>query len=485
MKSTLIARTTSLALTFLLLASQAWATCGGGGGGGMGGMGGGSGPGGGSSPQVYAVPWKIIQPADSLKEGLAVYWLPATQQELERSSLRESHTLANYATQCVTMGIVDYRTELGQKFATANQLPTAVVVQADGTVVARLENTGGKLKVGDLEKLLDNEMKKREAAVKEKIESAKGKIKAGDNQGAIQELRAVYEQKCLFPGKAKDAAKELKKLGVEVADVPNGPTFDPILSARIEKTMRAGLKAENAAKYVEAERLYQSAHQMDPADPVPLRFLGELYRHHIGDWAKAREVFDSILAMPADPMSRAVALHGLGKMTIHEGDFLKGLHLMEASVREYPLALAYRNLAVYWNSEGDRAKADFYTQEALKLAPKDPYNLIFAAAFMAGNGHGEEALKIARENEAVLPASYNLAAIYAQAGQRDKALALLKRHFFEYERYQAVRSKEMMEARVDAVFASLMNDKEFMALTSGADGMLPMRMSPNAKPVGN
>ena len=33
--------------------------------------------------------------------------------------------------------------------------------------------------------------------------------------------------------------------------------------------------------------------------------------------------------MPADPLSRAVALHGLGKMTIHDGEFLKGLHLME------------------------------------------------------------------------------------------------------------------------------------------------------------
>jgi hypothetical protein len=50
-----------------------------------------------------------------------------------------------------------------------------------------------------------------------------------------------------------------------------------------------------------------------------------------------------------------------------------------------------------------------------------------------------------------VPASYNLAAIYAQNGQRDKALQLLRRHFFQYERYQAVRSKEMMEARVDAV----------------------------------
>ena len=59
---------------------------------------------------------------------------------------------------------------------------------------------------------------------------------------------------------------------------------------------------------------------------------------------------------------------------------------------------------------------------------------------------------------------------------RREALALLHRHFFRYERYQAVRAKEMMEARVDAVFDSLRNDRSFMALTKGADGMLPMPM---------
>ena len=71
-------------------------------------------------------------------------------------------------------------------------------------------------------------------------------------------------------------------------------------------------------------------------------------------------------------------------------------------------------------------------------------------------------------------ASYNLAAIYAQLGEKHKALELLKRHFFEYESYDAVRSKEMMEARVDAVFASIVKDPEFIALTAGADGKLPM-----------
>jgi len=139
-------------------------------------------------------------------------------------------------------------------------------------------------------------------------------------------------------------------------------------------------------------------------------------------------------------------------------------------VNTYPLALAYRNLAVYWNSEGNPAKTADYVQKALALEPTDPFNLVFAAAFMAGNGHEKEALEIATKNQALLPASYNLAAIYAQTGQREKALALLKRHFFEYERYDAVRSKEMMEARVDAVFLSLRSDPVFLALTSGADG---------------
>ena len=238
--------------------------------------------------------------------------------------------------------------------------------------------------------------------------------------------------------------------------------------------MKQGLIAELNAKYVAANKFYLRAHLMDPADPTPLRYLGELYRHHIGDWDKARTTFEAILNMPADPLSRAVALHGLGKMTIHEGEFKKGLALMEQSVEEFPLALAYRNLAVYWNSERDLAKANEYTEKALAFDPKDPYNLVFAAVFMAASGHGDEALKIARENVNLLPASYNLAAIYAQMGQREKALALLKRHFFQYERYQSVRTKEMMEARVDAVFDSVRQEQAFIALTRGADGKLPM-----------
>jgi tetratricopeptide (TPR) repeat protein len=465
----------SIILILLLLASapQGWATCGGGGGGGMGGMGSGT------SEPVYHVPWRVITPQDPpVSAGLVLYWLPTGPEELKKSSLLNSRTLSLYASQCITMGVVDSVTPMGQKLAAGEKLPVAVLATPDGTPVGKAENQNGYLKVDQVEKLVETEMKKRENAIKEQLDSAKDKAKSGDSQKAIEEYRAVLEQKCLFPNKAKDAAKALKKLGVtDVGQLFDAPVFDPAKGAQIDRTMLAGLKAENAGNYPEAVRLYSSAHRMDPADPAPLRYLGEVYRHETGQWDLARATFDEILAMPADPLSRAVALHGLGKMTIHEGDFKKGLSLMEQSVQAYPLALTYRNLAVYWNSEGDAAKTGDYVHKALALDPTDPYNLIFAAAYMAGNGQGEEALKIARENESLLPASYNLAAIYAQTGQREKALSLLKRHFFEYERYEAVRSKEMMEARVDAVFVSLKADPAFVALTSGADGRLDPKQS--------
>jgi tetratricopeptide (TPR) repeat protein len=445
-----------------------------------------------SGQEVYNVPWRLRRPdVPPVTAGLVLYWFPSSVQEVQKSSLRTSRILSLYASQCVAMEIADADSPLGQKLiGAAAKLPVAVLATPDGAEVAKIENKDGYLRAGPVEKVVDEEFKRRENSVNQQIKQAKERAKSGDTAGAIPLYREVLEQKCLFPGKAKDAAKALKKLGVnDVGDILNSPDFpSPVFTAaessRIERTMLRGLTAENAAQYKKAEALYAKAHSMDPADPTPLRYLGELYRHHIGDWDKARQTSDQILAMPADPLARAVALHGLGKMTIHEGQFKEGLALMERSVETFPIALAYRNLAVYWNSEGNAAKTDYYVHKALELEPNDAYNLVFAAGFMAANGHGDEALKIAREHEAMLPASYNLAAIYAQLGQRDKALALLKRHFFAYERYQGVRAKEMMEARVDAVFASLMKDPEFITLTSGADGRLPLPqgrgMSPGA-----
>jgi tetratricopeptide (TPR) repeat protein len=288
-------------------------------------------------------------------------------------------------------------------------------------------------------------------------------------------LTEIWEQHCLVPDVAKKAAKALKKIGhpVEVGDAGLGEGRSPDLSsattAEIVRTMNAGLAAERDGRIAEARRLYATAGRIDPNDATPVRYMGELLRHEIGDWVAARASFERVLAMPADPISRAVALHGLGKMTIHDGRFAEGLALFQKSLDAFPLPLTYRNLAVYWNSERDHQKAHDYVKQALALDPDDQYNQIFAATYFVELGRPDEARAIALRNEALLPASYNLAVIHAQLGDKDKALSLLRRHFTVYEKFDAVRAKEMQEARDDVAFDTLKGDPEFIAMTAKAD----------------
>jgi tetratricopeptide (TPR) repeat protein len=440
--------------------------------------------GGAMNQQVYQVPWKFFHANQAAPvEGLVLYWFPASANEVQNSNMRTSRELSLYAGGCIAMYVADGTAPIVKKLGPNAAAPLAVLVDADGNILGRVVGHKGRLEADDVEDMVGDELHRQDNLLAAHLAEGKAKAKAGDTAAATQIFQTVVGKRCLFPKRAKDAAKELKKLGVTTMDdaieKPDAaqPVFAGPVAARVVSVMQAGLRAELDGSYGEAVRLYSEAQGLDPADPTPARYLGEVYRHCTGEWGKARAVFTALLAMPADPLSRAVALHGLGKMTIHEGHFVQGLGLMEDSTREFPLALAYRNLAVFWNSECDPVKAAAYVREALKLDPEDPYNVVFAAVFMAQSGRKDEALRIARENEALIPASYNLAAIYAQAGDPDRALAYLRRHFYTYERYQAVRSEEMMEARVDEMFASIREDPRFLQLTAMADGRLPMKMT--------
>src|SRR5262249_1299964 len=220
----LVSRLMAVSMAILLLRFPGWGAGGGGGGGGMGGMRGG-GPG--ANEEVYQVPWKVVRPPNPLPAGgLAIYWFPTSVEEFQRSSLRNSRTLSLYASQCVSMGIADSQSGDVQKMADGDKLPVAVLATADGTVIGKAQNKDGYLKVDQVEKLLEGEVKQREEAIKQQMKEAKDKVKAGDKEGAIALFRTVMEQKCLFPGKAKDASKELKKLGVEVGQVFDAPVMD-------------------------------------------------------------------------------------------------------------------------------------------------------------------------------------------------------------------------------------------------------------------
>ncbi|HXO29892.1 MAG TPA: tetratricopeptide repeat protein [Thermoanaerobaculia bacterium] len=522
----------ALVVLVALCALPLAATCGGGGGGGMGGVRTSGGPAEGvdtlgrrEALATYQVPWAVVHngeevpaplaaPAGAPADNLVVYWFPRTQQEAKSSDLQASRELTLLTARCVTLALVaSDNAELRSRFRGGNG-PYVVLAEAGGKELGRVAaDSGPHLKAAQVEKLVSAELRGREAALDRQLAAARDKEGHGDVGGAVALYQQVWTARCLVPGKIpKKAAEALKKLGHPVppdtvgwmssrpapgasgAPGDRGDRSDrgdrADRSQRVVRTMAAGLAAEDAGRYLAARTLYARAHRFDPADPVPLRYLGELYRHHTGDWAAARRTFEQILDMPADPISRAVALHGLGKMTIHAGDFARGLALIEQSVATYPLPLAYRNLAVYWNSEGQVEKAQHLAEQALALDPDDPYTQIFVAAFIAEDGRREEALRIAHAHEDLLAASYNLAAIHSLLGHRREALALLRRHFYDYERFDAVRAKEMKEAREDIVFTALKDDPEFIALTAKAEtpeqaaqpqGMPGGRAMPGAK----
>ncbi|MGE3164954.1 MAG: tetratricopeptide repeat protein [Planctomycetota bacterium] len=237
-------------------------------------------------------------------------------------------------------------------------------------------------------------------------------------------------------------------------------------SLRLQQKVFEGALAERMHEYDRALASYEAALTFDPSDCVARRYLGEYHRHHTGDWALAREHFDRIVADPrADRYSRAIALHGIGKMTIHGGEFQRGVAIIEQSVDVFPTQLAYRNLAVYWHSEGEFEKALAYVRQAVALAPTDPYTRVFEAVYLAFGGDHELALRQVAETPFDLSMSYNVACIYSAMRDKERTLRLLEQHFQEYEFTDRVRAKEMWEARTDINFKWLLEDPDFRRIT--------------------
>src|SRR6202008_1773825 len=161
---TQLSRALATILMVLFSLSPAWATCGGGGGGGTGGVAGGArseGP----APPVYKVPWKIWEARTAPQKGLVLYWFPASNDEIKKSSLLASRILTLYSSQCVSMTVADSKTPELQSIIGNSAVPVAVLVNADGSPINKVENTAGKLKVEQVEKLVDAEMKQRETTL--------------------------------------------------------------------------------------------------------------------------------------------------------------------------------------------------------------------------------------------------------------------------------------------------------------------------------
>jgi hypothetical protein len=190
-----------------------------------------SGPGTGD-PYESLVPWHFFEKGGAFLDApLVLYWLPASSKETERSPLLSSQELVRDVDRCLTFEIVlpEDRVTI-EKFGATGKLPAAVLADAKGTVLRRVEGGGGRLATASVEKMVRDELGARGEAMYAAVIDAKKRVANGDKQGAIDLYRKLWDARCLFPVAGREAQQSLKNLGVIVVEPPAHIAVDPNLT---------------------------------------------------------------------------------------------------------------------------------------------------------------------------------------------------------------------------------------------------------------
>ncbi|MEA2164097.1 MAG: hypothetical protein QOK37_2224 [Thermoanaerobaculia bacterium] len=182
-------------------------------------------------PDDEMVPWKFADKGAAIEKApLTLYWLPATQKEMERSELLSSRPLIQDSLRCVAFAIVDPENAATIKLlgATGN-LPAALLVNNQGTVTRRVEQVRGALPRTAVERMVHDELAARDEAMYHAMSEGRKRATAGEKEAAIALYRSVWNDRCFFPMAGTEAQRALKTLGVEVHDVPAPIAVDPQL----------------------------------------------------------------------------------------------------------------------------------------------------------------------------------------------------------------------------------------------------------------
>ena len=177
------------------------------------------------------VPWKFVEKGAAVEKGsLTLYWLPASQKELEQSALLSSRAILKDSLRCVAVRIVTPENAATIELLSATgTLPTAVLVDEQGAVIRRIVNARAALPPAPVEEMVKNELAARDEAMYHQMSEARKRAGTGDKEGAITLYKTVWSNRCFFPLAGTEAQRALKSLGVEVRDVPAPPPADPQL----------------------------------------------------------------------------------------------------------------------------------------------------------------------------------------------------------------------------------------------------------------
>jgi hypothetical protein len=156
------------------------------------------------------VPWKVIEPgAPRETSPLVLFWVPSSRDEMRRSDLLTSDELTLYSSHCVAMRIVRLDdTETLHRLGIDDELPAAVLTDADGTVIARSAATSAVA----VEAIVREELQDRAEEAEAMLDDAREKVDDGELAAAIAIYREVWGQRCVCPRQGRTAQKALKRL---------------------------------------------------------------------------------------------------------------------------------------------------------------------------------------------------------------------------------------------------------------------------------
>jgi len=162
---------------------------------------------------VALVPWRVLEPESKVDAPLALFWIPASVEELRHSELLTSDDLTLFSSQCVAMRVVRLNDDARLTSLAADvQLPVAVLADGHGNIVGRVESEDGVLSVTEVEDLVRAELDHRVAETEAKLDRARERAEANDLEAAASLYRSVWDERCLCPRQGRAAGKALRRL---------------------------------------------------------------------------------------------------------------------------------------------------------------------------------------------------------------------------------------------------------------------------------
>jgi tetratricopeptide (TPR) repeat protein len=219
---------------------------------------------------------------------------------------------------------------------------------------------------------------------------------------------------------------------------------------------QAGLASYRAGRYVEAAQAFEAARLLQPSEPLPYRYLADLYWRQ-GRSEQAAQIVRALTEVMSDAyfldrlgssyeesglLGLALLLHreaarvdptfpsaryNLGRLLLKQGQKEPGMAEVQEALRLYPdFAEAHEVLGLAYTEQGRLQEAVAHLQQALTFDPELTTARNHLGRLYRVQGRLDDAIQTFRDLVARHPdlaeAHHNLAVAYAQKGLRELAV---------------------------------------------------------------